>query len=341
MVVGAGVFWDSLFELLKNKIVHIVVALAMVVLLYLPVSWSIKNHPNEVVYFNELEGGIDNAYGNYETDYYMNSIKQACAWFEKNVPVSKPIIVGTNCNIPVGHYLTAYSKNITVSYVRFDDRDKKDWDYAIFYSRFIDPDQVGNNSWISKNVLHIVKADDAALCIIVKRTDKSDLYASQAMKKNDYQTAISYYKQAIKADSNNDLAYNGLTIAYLQSAKLDSALAVAQNTLKVFPGYESALMIIGVIKLQQGDAAQAAQTFASLIGKDSTNTNAYFYLAKCHMAQGYAQFAINDLTTDIRINPDDINGYYGLGGLYKQQGNNEMANQCFEIVNELKKQMHH
>jgi tetratricopeptide (TPR) repeat protein len=59
------------------------------------------------------------------------------------------------------------------------------------------------------------------------------------------------------------------------------------------------------------------------------------------MAQGYAQFAINDLTTDIRINPDDINGYYGLGGLYKQQGNNEMANQCFEIVNELKKQMHH
>ena len=30
-----------------------------------------------IVYFNEFTGGIDGAYGHYETDYYMNSIKQA------------------------------------------------------------------------------------------------------------------------------------------------------------------------------------------------------------------------------------------------------------------------
>ncbi len=341
LVVGAGVFWDSLFELLKNKIAQIVIALAMVALLYLPVSWSVKNHPNEVVYFNELEGGIDNAYGKYETDYYMNSLKQACLWFEKNVNVSKPVIVGTNCANPVSYYLTNYSKNIKVAYTRFDERDKHDWDYAIFYSRFIDPDQVEDNRWMSKNTIHIVKADNAPLCIIVKRTDKSDFYAYQALKKNDYQTATLDYKQAIKADSNNDLAYTGLTLAYLQSAKFDSALAVAQNTLKIFPGYQSALMITGVIKMQQGDLTQAAQTFSSLIGRDSTNTTAYYYLAKCYLQQGYVSLAETDLNTDIRINPDDINAYAALGSIYKQQGNMAMANQYFEIVNELKKQMHH
>jgi glycosyltransferase involved in cell wall biosynthesis/tetratricopeptide (TPR) repeat protein len=341
IVVGAGVFWDGLYELLKSKFVHIAIALAMVTLLYLPVSWSVKNHPNEVVYFNELEGGINHAYGNYETDYYMNSLNQACQWFEKNVDISKPVIVATNCANPVSYYLTQYSKNIKVTYVRFDERDKKDWDYGIFYSRFIDPEQVESNRWISKNTIHIIKADNAPLCIIVKRTDKSDFYASQAIKKNDLQTAILDYHQAIKADSNNDLAYTGLTIAYLQSSKFDSALAVAQNTLKIFPGYQSAIMITGVIKMQQGNLPQAAQIFGTLIGRDSTNSTAYFYLAKCYLQQGYTNLAIDDLNRDIKINTDDVNAYSALGSIYKQQGNTAIANQYFEIVNELKREMHH
>jgi glycosyltransferase involved in cell wall biosynthesis/Flp pilus assembly protein TadD len=341
IVVGASVFWDSLFELLKNKIAHIIIAIAMVALLYLPVSWSIKNYPNEVVYFNEIEGGIDNAYGKYETDYYMNSMKQACDWFEKNVNTSKPILVATNCGAPVSYYLTKYSKNIKVFYVRFDERDKKDWDYGFFYSRFIDPGQLENNSWISKDTIHIVKADNAPLSIIVKRTDKSDFYASQALKKNDFQTAILNYQQAIKSDSNNDLAYMGLTISYYQAGKLDSALAVAQNTLKIFHGYQNALMIIGAVKMQLGNFSQAAQTYSALIAKDSTNTTAYYNLARCYLQLGYPGLAIDDLNTDVRINPDDINAYSVLGSIYKQRGENDMARQYFEIVNELKRQMHH
>ena len=31
------------------------------------------NHPYEYIYYNQLVGGLNGAYGNYETDYYYVS----------------------------------------------------------------------------------------------------------------------------------------------------------------------------------------------------------------------------------------------------------------------------
>ena len=45
-----------------------------------PVGWTIRNHPHEYVYFNPLVGGLDGAFGNYETDYWGNSIRMASEW---------------------------------------------------------------------------------------------------------------------------------------------------------------------------------------------------------------------------------------------------------------------
>ena len=336
IVVGAGVFWDSLFELLKNKIVQSALALGMAVLLFLPISWSIKNHPNEVVYFNEIQGGIDGAYGKYETDYYMNSLKQACNWFEKNVDTSKPITVATNCANPVYYYLTAYSKNIKVIYTRFDARAQKSWDYGIFYSRFIDHTQLETNSWISKNTIHEVKADNTPLDIIVKRTDKSDFYGYEAMKKSKLDSAIAYFKEAIKADSNNELAYDGLAQCYFQSAKYDSAVTVVNGALKIYPGYENAILIKGVSLMRKGDLGNAAKSFNNLIAIDSTDNAAYDNLALCYLQQGNAEAGISYLNQAIKVNPDDIQAYYYLGTIYQRRGDNATAKKYFDVVNQLK-----
>ena len=63
----------------------------------------VKVHPNETVYFNELEGGVKNAYGNYETDYYMNSIKPCADWLKKNVLENSKdtLIIGSNVIKPM------------------------------------------------------------------------------------------------------------------------------------------------------------------------------------------------------------------------------------------------
>jgi hypothetical protein len=54
-------------------------AAALVAALLPPVLFSVREHPNQVVYFNELSGGPASVYGRYEMDYWGNCILQALA----------------------------------------------------------------------------------------------------------------------------------------------------------------------------------------------------------------------------------------------------------------------
>lgn len=45
---------------------------------------AVKLHPYEYVYFNELTGGFPGAYGRYETDYWVASMKEAALWLRNN-----------------------------------------------------------------------------------------------------------------------------------------------------------------------------------------------------------------------------------------------------------------
>jgi hypothetical protein len=45
----------------------------------------ISNHPNQYIYFNELYGGVEKAFGYYELDYYQNSGKVGTDWIKENV----------------------------------------------------------------------------------------------------------------------------------------------------------------------------------------------------------------------------------------------------------------
>ncbi len=51
-----------------------------------PVIFEVREHPNQVVYFNELVGGPAGAYGRYEMDYWGNCILQAVAQADALAP---------------------------------------------------------------------------------------------------------------------------------------------------------------------------------------------------------------------------------------------------------------
>ena len=144
MVVIAGRFWTQMINSTKIPL-KIGCTVLFVVLFSLPVAHAVKNHPNEYVYFNELAGGLKGAYGNYETDYYFNSLKQSADWFKKNIlptlPADRKTIIVTQG--PLDYYFRK-DTNIQVVYTRYYEKHAKEWDYAIFGNVYINRFQLQN-----------------------------------------------------------------------------------------------------------------------------------------------------------------------------------------------------
>lgn len=49
-----------------------------------PIAFSVRNHPNEGMYFNEFVGGPSGAFGRYEMDYWASSVHEAVRWIHEN-----------------------------------------------------------------------------------------------------------------------------------------------------------------------------------------------------------------------------------------------------------------
>ncbi|MBX7107831.1 MAG: glycosyltransferase [Chitinophagales bacterium] len=301
LTVLAALFFEVLFRAAKNKLLTGVTALALVAGVALPLSWSIKNHPNEYCYFNEFTGGINGAYGNYETDYWMNSIRETSEWFHQQNDLmggQKKITVATNCIEPVKYYFRNDTARVNVIYVRYYSRASKDWDYGIFYSRFIDQSQLKNKSWPNTHTIYTAKADNVPLSIVVERKDKSDFYAVAAMDSKNFAAADSLYSLAVKYDPKNEEALAGLGTAQLQLNDPQKAIQSITQSLQIYPANFTALSLLGLAYAQAGKTEQAIQL----------------------------------LNQSLQSNPNNPQAYYYLGLIYQQKGDNATAQRYFDVV---------
>ncbi len=301
LTVLAALFFEVLFHMAKNRIIAIIIALVLLAGIFLPLSWSIKNHPDEYCYFNELTGGIKGAYGNYETDYWMNSIRETSNWFHQQeglISDQRKITVATNCIEPVKYYFRNDTAHVNVIYVRYYSRAAKEWDYGIFYSRFIDQSQLKNKSWPNTHTIYAAKADDIPLSIVVERKDKSDFYAGVALDSKNIKAADSLYTLAVKYDPKNEEALTGLGTAQLQLNEPQKAIQSITQSLQVYPANFAALSLLGLAYAQSGKTEQAIQL----------------------------------LNQSLQSNPNNPQAYYYLGLIYQQKGDNATAQRYFDVV---------
>ncbi len=224
IIILAGLTFNYFLNSFSKNAKYIIVTV-MVLLVFLPARFMLANHPNEYVYFNELEGGIKGAYGNYETDYYMNSVKQCADWMKKNEnlkqrrPDGGRLRIYSNAVAPANAYFKDDSADASVGYISYRARGDKDADYEIFYNRFIDRELLVNGCFPPEQTVYTVYADGVPLSCVVKKTDKSDFLAAEAMRHNDFETAVNLLEPYCQKYPKADAALFNLGLAYLQSAK--------------------------------------------------------------------------------------------------------------------------
>lgn len=124
----------------------------------LTITDMVRLHPYEYAYFNELVGGFKGAYGKFETDYWVASMKEAVKWLEANEIKDPNRVYKVYADGKAFQSQAFFAPNMA-----FDSK-KDDADYAIIMTRAGFKPDPGEET----KVIHRVEREGAPLSFILK-----------------------------------------------------------------------------------------------------------------------------------------------------------------------------
>jgi hypothetical protein len=240
IVVFAALTFEALFRIVKPRVWDYALYAILCVGILLPSVFIVKNFPVVYVYFNEFVGGVDGTYGDYHLDYYAASAKPAADWMAKNLPFEPNAKVVSNNPGELNQCFIMDKSPWHAEYIRYRERNEKDWDYAVFLPQFVDPQMMKHNKFAPKGTIYKVMVDNSVVAMVVKRVSKDDEIGIEALKKNDLQTAIPHLEAAVKADDDNEIAWAYLGVAYASIGRKEQAVAALGKSLSISPNYQLA-----------------------------------------------------------------------------------------------------
>ena len=308
----------------KGIIVNVASVIVLLVLLIGPIRHIIANHPYEYVYFNELEGGIDKAYGNYEMDYYYHSTREASEWIianaEPNADGSK-IKVATWHIASVGYFFRNDTARFTPLFCRWYEKGNNDWDYAIFTITGMAPEQITNKgAFPPPDCIKTIDVDGKPICLILKRQSKIDMLGNQYKSKNQVDSAIICFKEALAINPYNEAALNNIIECYLMRGQLDSAKIYIDQELSFLPKYETANYFLAHYYMTKGEMDKAIETCKFIIDCNFKFTSAYHLMCNIYLRQNDIKNAEKALSQLIDHDQLDNAGVQQLINIYKADG---------------------
>jgi hypothetical protein len=266
LAVIAAIGWNTVLIRVKKQSVRWIFILIISGGLVHPLIHIIRNHPVEYVYFNEISGGMANAFGKYETDYYYHSLGPAYEWLEREVlssPGSDTLIIASN--FPLNVYLDYSHPQTRAVYTTWFERGCYDWDYGLFANSYLSPSQLRNGDWPPPGSIHTIRVNGCPVCAVVKRDNQMDYLGYQAFKNDSLEQAEGYLSRSLQKDSANETALLYLGWTLRKSGDYPGSIAAAKKLLSVHPESEPAreLIIWNFLNTRQFNLAleQASELF--------------------------------------------------------------------------------
>ena len=328
LVILSALGYDWLIKNIQSKKYKIALFIAFLILCVHPTKFIIKNHPYEYLYFNEWIGGIKGAYGNYETDYYFHSMREASGWLQDHIEKTnllKEDKIKVASNFPVSWLFRHSQDKISTQYIKYYSRGNYDWDFAIIANAYIHPFQLKNNIWPPENTIHTIDINSVPICAILERKTKEDYQGYLALKKKNYDQALFLLKRAIKMNPGNESVYINLSIAYLNSGNVDAAIKYLNKCLEIYPEYEVAIYQLAKILYIDGQTNEAIKLYVRNLEYNYKHFPSYVGLAMVYFDTGKNQLAVKNLKRCIGINPGYKPALITLGNYYKRIGKTELA----------------
>jgi tetratricopeptide (TPR) repeat protein len=327
LVIIAALSWEYLLSNSNIKWVKIGAGVVLLGLLAKVGFWMVKNHPNQYIYFNELIGGTEGAKGNYEMDYYSNTVKQAVYWLVENEKLQhkKVKLVSNNELLTVTNYTTKIADSIQVVWTRDYERYKQDWDYAIFTTRTFSPSQLKNGYFPPKGTIHTIDVEGVPVCAIVKRLNKLTSQGYSFSSKFQYDQALPFYLQAIEADSTDEEAIRMSGLCLLNLGKPDEALYYIDKSIALNPEGFMAYYLKAFYYLGKEDVEKAENFFKISIKNRINNGDAHAELGSIYLEKGLSSMAIDSYLKALEFGNTQARTFTNLGVAYINNQNYETA----------------
>ncbi len=235
-----GYQWFGLFLSSINKKLQSFPIFIALFLLIFPSKFIVANHPVSYSYFNEYYGGMKNAYGEFEMDYYLASLRPSTEWFLNNVSRKHPEKKYEVLTYGMDHvkYYCRNDKNIHVGYTRFDERSSKNWDYCIFFNAYFDKARLKSGEFPPKGTIYQQMVDGYPAGVVIKRPGFEDVKGIKAIEKDTaFLRGISLLKDYLKRDPNRSEICFFISTAFASIGKYDSAIAYGKKSKLFYPEF--------------------------------------------------------------------------------------------------------
>ncbi len=175
-VSGVECALRSISDKYTNFIVYCLIGL----LSALPIRHIIFNQPLTSLYFNEISGGIPNAYAKYEMNIPNEANKLAFGWMKKHLykteighhAVDEQYVIATNVSVA---YFPKDTGFIVIS-KPYSSADTT-WDFYMAFCQDVPAAQLRNGTWPADSVLHTIRIDSKPIVAFYR----NDFRAQQRM----------------------------------------------------------------------------------------------------------------------------------------------------------------
>jgi len=317
-----GWYWlASMFK--KQKLTVVVMVLAGLTFLK-PGIWSIKNHPYQYVYFNEIAGGTSGANGEYELDYWNQSPRAAFEWLVKN----KPEILGGTVKVSSNNIQEALKtfvpegKNVKYAWTREYEWADNDWSYAIWTTRTLSRNQIIGGYWPPKGTIHEIKVDGVTVAAIVKSENNYSYMGKKYLKKNNADSALYFYQRAYAWNPLEEEYARGLADACKLKMNFDSAIMFYKKAIALRDGNYEAYQSLGEVYYTQAmmkDQQNPDRKLMDLAFENlalafhhKKNASAPLIMGEIRLQQNNAEQAKNYFNQFLQTYGNEGRGYLGL-----------------------------
>ncbi|MEP7268157.1 MAG: hypothetical protein ABI844_11070 [Saprospiraceae bacterium] len=329
IAISSGIGWHALFSKI-SKFNNTLWPIGILVLTLIhPLVYVIKNHPFEYLYYNELVGGTKGAYGNYEWDYSLNSLKQGSDWLKKYIrdhhPKGTKLVIASNGGAETAEYFEGFDDSISTIYTRYYERGNQLWDYALYPNMYIHPYQLKNHIFSSRDSLHYIKIDGEPVCFILKRNNTDDYAAGQAMASNDANTALQKFQSYIKYNPKSEWAWFQMGYIYAQYNNWAQAQTYINECFKYHPEFLPGRALQSLIYLNTNRPKDAQPILLKLIEDKYDLGNSYKWSGQSYESEKNYRKALEQYGFALGAGNTQKDTYAKIANCFRQLGDMNQA----------------